>query len=308
MNLDNPWQVDNLDAFSFLCCPECNFKSKLTDNDTFEAHAVENHPLAKSFFDKTLLPIKLETDELHWEADEEDNEPVIQLRVSQGQQVDQIQGVKFEYIQDDLDEPLKKKFECEFCNTVFDKKPPLFEHMKKVHVQVPCDQCYETFSSIGKLKLHRREKHQPVTCQECGKFFKSKYSYKVHFKHAHEPNGQVYHCELCAFKTKHKHYLIKHKEKVHDNKVIKCDQCGFSTNTETNLKNHLDRVHSDKSNKCYQCDQCSYKTHSKIYMYDHKSKIHSNATKIEELEGHNGLSSTLFNLFQSSTLIFIKKL
>ena len=44
----NPWAVENIEAFSFYCCPECDFKSK--DRDHFERHALESHNKAKSFF------------------------------------------------------------------------------------------------------------------------------------------------------------------------------------------------------------------------------------------------------------------
>ena len=44
----NPWAVENIETFSFYCCPECDFKSK--DGDHFERHALESHNKAKSFF------------------------------------------------------------------------------------------------------------------------------------------------------------------------------------------------------------------------------------------------------------------
>ena len=42
----NPWLVENLDDFYFLCCPECAYKSK--DDEAFIDHAVENHPKSKA--------------------------------------------------------------------------------------------------------------------------------------------------------------------------------------------------------------------------------------------------------------------
>ena len=41
----NPWLVENLDDFNFLCCPECAYKSK--DDGAFMDHAIENHPKSK---------------------------------------------------------------------------------------------------------------------------------------------------------------------------------------------------------------------------------------------------------------------
>ena len=37
----NPWDVENIQEFSFLNCPECNFKTKT--EILFQDHAVENH-------------------------------------------------------------------------------------------------------------------------------------------------------------------------------------------------------------------------------------------------------------------------
>ena len=42
----NPWLVEDLDDFYFLCCPECAYKSK--DDEAFIDHAVENHPKSKA--------------------------------------------------------------------------------------------------------------------------------------------------------------------------------------------------------------------------------------------------------------------
>ena len=48
----NPWQVESIQDFSFLKCPECTFDTK--EEDTFQDHATENHPLSFALFKKTL--------------------------------------------------------------------------------------------------------------------------------------------------------------------------------------------------------------------------------------------------------------
>ena len=50
MSKNNPWDVDSIQAFTFLKCPECNFDSK--DEENFQDHAIENHPLSFVFFGK----------------------------------------------------------------------------------------------------------------------------------------------------------------------------------------------------------------------------------------------------------------
>ena len=47
---DNPWQVESIDAFYYLKCPECSFDT--VDQDFFEIHATANHPLSFMFFGK----------------------------------------------------------------------------------------------------------------------------------------------------------------------------------------------------------------------------------------------------------------
>ena len=50
MDADNPWQVESIEAFYFLKCPECNFFTK--EDKTFYNHAVENHSLSFVLFGK----------------------------------------------------------------------------------------------------------------------------------------------------------------------------------------------------------------------------------------------------------------
>ena len=61
--MDNPWKVDSIQAFSCLKCPECSFNTK--EEDLFQDHALNNHPLSHLLFDKSkkLLEISDSTAE-----------------------------------------------------------------------------------------------------------------------------------------------------------------------------------------------------------------------------------------------------
>ena len=48
--MDNPWQVESIEAFAYLKCPECQFDTK--EEYVFENHAVKNHPLSYVLFEK----------------------------------------------------------------------------------------------------------------------------------------------------------------------------------------------------------------------------------------------------------------
>ena len=46
----NPWAVESIQAFYILKCPECDFH--IREENSFENHATENHPLSSVLFDK----------------------------------------------------------------------------------------------------------------------------------------------------------------------------------------------------------------------------------------------------------------
>ena len=49
--MENPWIVENIEAFHFYCCPECG--QKYQESEEFQKHAVNQHPKAKVLFAKT---------------------------------------------------------------------------------------------------------------------------------------------------------------------------------------------------------------------------------------------------------------
>ena len=48
MSMYNPWMVPSLNEFTFLCCPECVFRSKIATS--FQTHAIQNHPKSSVLF------------------------------------------------------------------------------------------------------------------------------------------------------------------------------------------------------------------------------------------------------------------
>ena len=50
MTTVNPWEVDSVQAFLCLKCPECEFDTK--HKETFRDHALENHPMSFVLFGK----------------------------------------------------------------------------------------------------------------------------------------------------------------------------------------------------------------------------------------------------------------
>ena len=52
----NPWQVDSIQEFYFLKCPECNFTHK--EESDFQDHAIKNHILSIPFFETSDFAIE----------------------------------------------------------------------------------------------------------------------------------------------------------------------------------------------------------------------------------------------------------
>ena len=49
---DNPWQVDSIQEFYFLKCPECVFDTK--EEGFFQDHALQHHPMSFVLFGKKI--------------------------------------------------------------------------------------------------------------------------------------------------------------------------------------------------------------------------------------------------------------
>ena len=48
----NPWLVNSIEDFYILKCPECEFNIEIKEENSFQYHAVENHPMSFAFFGK----------------------------------------------------------------------------------------------------------------------------------------------------------------------------------------------------------------------------------------------------------------
>ena len=69
MSDQNPWVVEDIELFSFYCCPECDFKSK--NQDYFKRHAMESHNKSKAFFITSKPKITAKKDPLEVEVESE---------------------------------------------------------------------------------------------------------------------------------------------------------------------------------------------------------------------------------------------
>ena len=73
MDINNPWIVENIEAFHYYCCPECSEKYQKCED--FQKHAVSHHPKAKILFENSsdIKNERLEEDQIGTETELEVN-------------------------------------------------------------------------------------------------------------------------------------------------------------------------------------------------------------------------------------------
>ena len=238
----NPWLVDSIEAFSFYCCPECVFRSK--EENFFQAHALQNHVLSKSFF--------LENNS------KETSEAVIDVKLELVQDPDpDISKVKQEHDlkldSNDFTDPLEvvipilsstpqtkskknvkisKKFQCQECGKQC-KTGKQFEDHRLYHKsleQISCVQCNETITRKF-LKKHLKSVHdmeidknatwiqgnvKEFQCEDCGRQCNNQKQYSNHkYYHKYVLDGPQTICVKCDLEVPAK-LFERHIKRVHD--------------------------------------------------------------------------------------------
>ena len=247
--MSNPWNFESIEDFHFYCCPECDEKTKLSQD--LVNHAVQSH--ADSIPTDILNSFKLtesktikeenENDVKHENFDEE-------VDISDA---DDIQDDLLMPNQDkiDLNDPNKTEidtFHCDLCNDNFIKEEVYLEHFETVH-------------QVVKPNLNIKEK---IECEVCHKSFSHKDSFRRHLKRIHQitkslKTGQ-FECEVCHKGYNNKEYLDKHKKEKHQIPKIpnlkshKCNLCDILFSTTLEFTEHIEETHKVESG--YKCDTC----------------------------------------------------
>ena len=177
----NPWQVESIEAFYYLNCPECSFNSK--DEIGFQDHAIENHPLSFVFFGKfetneSISEIDAEMPEISsagikQEFDDDFTEEIDYYDQNIKQDIEEeydndLQVTTIENVHEE-----KMPYLCGFCNDGFTDKKTLKSHVTSVHD----DQ--SVLVSLEKKKKEEREKM--CKCTICNAVFKKPYKLRTHF-------------------------------------------------------------------------------------------------------------------------------
>ena len=180
MARNNPWNVDSLQEFYFLKCPECTFDTK--KEIIFQEHAIENHPLSIVLFNDDIdnkdgveskfLEIKQEPPndfcEVNYDALE--NEEALNYKTDQSYESSKChQGIKEENsliqkgnkVHKKLNVSISGNFSCSDCDSSFDVKAKLGQHKRRVH-------------GIKKPKDPNTIPEEPTKCHICQKSLSDK--------------------------------------------------------------------------------------------------------------------------------------
>ena len=153
---ENPWQVDSVQAFLYLHCPECVFVTPLKEQGNFHDHAIENHPLSLlGVFGKSNI--------------KEEKLDSILISNNYGNQG----SVSIKQERSEINSSTTNDFE------------PIERDGRKVY---NCSLCEYSCNKPSKLKVHISAKHEnnrPFDCTECEKSFKAKHHLQRHFSTAH---------------------------------------------------------------------------------------------------------------------------
>ncbi|XP_062561072.1 uncharacterized protein LOC134225213 isoform X2 [Armigeres subalbatus] len=198
-------------------------------------------------------------------------------------------------------------FTCSICESVFDDRRHVQEHVNKDHSDVKrrsCPHCGRTFNQTGDLTRHVRihtgirpfkcpfedceyafissgdlHKHvrrhnqqnvpKPHVCTVCGKDFERGYDLKRHSSmHAKDdPNFQGFNCELCGKMFARKDQYRAHTYRHIGYKPHKCTQCDKTFSDASNYAKHI-KVHAMDGVQLF-CHHCEKGFKNKMAISKH---------------------------------------
>ena len=277
----NPWVVDNIQAFYFLKCPECNFINK--EESTFQDHAVENHPLSSAFYgesDKTIEKIGifddcneenesndafntvkeelLETTNDH-EMDEQifpiENEIKLDIvhNITHSETVNQFFTERHEF-QESEESQMSETSQVTRVSQMQEQTTtiPLLTHeyaAAQIAHAIPARESRELsneahwMNNLDYLDLSQQIRQQPSSSNLISPSIKN-------------DRKEKYKCPKCDTVFTRKNNIERHIAVVHEGqKLFKCSTCDDRFSTKQVLKSHIATVHEgQKPFKCSICD------------------------------------------------------
>ena len=311
----NPWNVESLQAFLCLKCPQCIFDTK--EKNSFQNHAIENHPLSivlfgrtlkeEKYFDKDfdledpLLADEIHSENLHWEPDYLDycESKLEEFDYEYTEHNVETNGIKQLKRNSQLVHKKKDCSECPICKEILESQTSKMEHVSLMHPERKihaCQYCDFKCLLLNTLKKHKARKH-PEHCDP-------KLLPKTN-------NNSTRICRVCSEKFSTRIGMMEHYISNHpDTKVYSCQFCGVKQLGGRNLEKHITRKHpehesyiphSGKKAGYRMCTICKISFKSRSLMMKHFTSVHpgekvySCSLCNDKYLSHNGLTLHVFN-------------
>jgi len=279
----NPWQVDSLQDFLYLKCPECTYDTQ--EDLSFQDHALQNHPLSSVFFDKSFVK------EEDYSYDYKDPLTTSSGNLSLVASFPKLSNVKEELIDDTSEskEAIEKYSKpkrlkphiCSKCDRGFITPKKLQKHSEIVHegkkpktkkkIKQEINEGDELNKKVGKNERPKPHKERvKKQCPKCDKKLSS-LNLKSHIKRVHERIFPFL-CNTCGYKATGNAELKNHVAVVHEGKRHICPICGVGVTSPTYLKKHIAAVH--EGIKSYMCELCSFRCSDQSGLKLHIRNVH----------------------------------
>ena len=268
----NPWQVESIEAFAYLKCPECVFDCK--EEVIFQDHAVENHPLSNVLFDVECnffekIEVKEELSDISVVKQEvpeilnsvEENES-IETDVSKNRSNQKFSlGQKSVYDKND-------SFSCHICQISFNQKKHYKAHITHLNQNgtrslkcCACDKKFNFENGLGNSKFHMRLKHPEIPYPvEENENIETKFSidqsdqkFSIGQKPVYDKNDS-FSCHICQISFEQKKHYIAHithlyRDGTKSFKCCACDTKFSSGNGIRDLIKHIASLHKGNNLK-----------------------------------------------------------
>ena len=300
---NNPWNVESLQAFLCLKCPQCVFDTK--EKDVFENHAIENHPLSIVLFGRTF---KEETnvdkefnfqgnflaDDINFEDPLQEGEPDYidycesklepNIKIEEELMADHQNPKQGFSNKNGLTSKSKKKriykrpFTCDLCGLSFVKKARWKAHIDRKY------SCKSRIDKNNERNTLERKINRP--CPVCDEVSES-YDSKVRHIAEKHPERKIYNCLFCekkflSIKYFHMHLSQKHEEEhgpdIYNSLPVpkgsrrKCPICKRVFKSRTIVMEHYALAHPEA--QIYNCSLCEQRYPTLSGLNSHIFKSH----------------------------------
>jgi hypothetical protein len=295
----NPWAVDSIKSFYFLKCPECDFDTR--EENLFENHATENHPLSFVLFDKKYVEEDFDTIDIKEEPlshsdtqisyDDKKSSTHNQFpplsSVTENNSLLDVPELKKEPADESYrDEKLSRNNEIDINNSEMEtystdvsiignnlQEDPLNSEVHEEKKQYECFDCHKVFVRYETLEAHISSVHGGIKvlfkCKVCDGSFLTVDELREHCMTSHLNLK----CTVCGAVFLKNEALKAHMSSVHERIkiVFKCTICDGRFSTAEELNGHCTTSHNDL--RCTVCSAIFLKSQT---LKSHMLSVHEN--------------------------------